>query len=79
VRTFVLARDEATNTGRLGCLIKSEGFEKCIPLVFAHDRSECPPDVVPGWVIWFVIKVLVNSFTKLLIFSPRRNWFIGSW
>jgi hypothetical protein len=61
VGTFVLARDEATNTGRLSRLIEIEAIEERIPLVFTHNCTERSPDVVPGWVIWFVIEVVVNS------------------
>lgn len=57
-------------------LVNAERFEKRIPLVFAHDRTECSPDVVPGWVIWFVIGVVVNGLPELAVLWLCRDRFV---
>jgi len=62
VGVFVVAGDEPSNTGCLGWCIEVERLDELIALVLAHDRGECPPDVVPFGVIWVVIEVVVDGF-----------------
>ena len=50
-RTIVIIEMEYTR--RFSPLINAEGFQEGIPLVLAHDCAECPPDVVPGRVLWW--------------------------
>ena len=57
-------------------LVDAERFEKRISLVFARDRTECSPDVVSGWVIWFVIGVVVNGLAELAVLRSCRDGFV---
>ena len=66
----VSAVDEAGDTGLLCRAVKVVRLDERIPLVLAHDRCERLPDVVPCWVLWFVIEVVVDGLAQLLVFVP---------
>jgi len=69
----LLASDKAAYTSRLRRLVEVEHLDERISLVFAHDRAECPPNIVPSRVVWLVIKVGVGGLAQLLVLVPRRD------
>jgi hypothetical protein len=78
VGAFLRTGNETANTGCVSWLTEIESFDECIALVLTHNRTECPPDIVPSWVVWFVIEVFVEGLFELLVLRPARNGTVRS-
>ena len=67
---LIVARDEAAYAGLLGGFIEVERLGERVPLKLAHDCAECPPDVVPRWVVRVVVQIVVDGLTQSPVLLP---------
>jgi hypothetical protein len=78
VGAFLRTCNETANTGCVSWLTEIESFDERVALVFTQDCAECSPDIVPGWILGFVIEVFVEGLFELLVLRPARNGTVRS-